>query len=91
MEKKATFKIVFILLVISYVYVAAVPSTRIPLTKEMDIDFKAKEDLVIDIRSNVKLFDMKKEFEERRIMIDLSDYPNTGPNHHHDPKSPGKA
>jgi hypothetical protein len=24
-------------------------------------------------------------------MIDLSDYPNTGPNHHHDPKSPGKA
>jgi hypothetical protein len=39
----------------------------------------------------VKLFDMKKEFEERRMMIDLSDYPNTGPNHHHDPKSPGKA
>ncbi|KEH25542.1 hypothetical protein MtrunA17_Chr6g0460741 [Medicago truncatula] len=88
---KATIKIVFIILVLSYVYVAAVPSTRSRMTKTMDIDLEAKEDLIMSLMNNDQLFDLKVEFEKRRMMTDLSDYPGTGPNHHHDPKSPGKA
>lgn len=36
-------------------------------------------------------FELKEGVEKRRMMMDLVDYPGTGPNKHHDPKSPGKA
>lgn len=39
-----------------------------------------------------ELFEMGEgTFSERRMDIESTDYPGTGANNHHDPKSPGRA
>ncbi|RDX60127.1 hypothetical protein CR513_61762, partial [Mucuna pruriens] len=54
------------------------------------ITSKAHEDLVVDLRNREELFDMKESLVEGRMIMDIADYPPTGPNHSHTPKSPGK-
>jgi len=44
----------------------------------------------MDIKNQKELFDTKEEHEEGRMIMDITDYPPTGPNHSHTPKSPGK-
>ncbi|QCD92751.1 uncharacterized protein LOC114180319 [Vigna unguiculata] len=92
MEKKA-FILLLSLLFLSYVlYVAAVPATRISMTKKEDalLFEDTKENVVVNIRKQKGLFEVKEEVEEKRMMMETSDYSPTGPNHSHTPKSPGK-
>lgn len=45
----------------------------------------------MDLKNHEELFGKKElGLEEGRMMMDIVDYPGTGPNHRHDPKSPGK-
>ncbi|KAB1223151.1 hypothetical protein CJ030_MR2G016452 [Morella rubra] len=37
------------------------------------------------------LFEMLEGFLDRRMDMESADYPGTGANNHHDPRSPGKA
>ncbi|ESW23516.1 hypothetical protein PHAVU_004G054100 [Phaseolus vulgaris] len=93
MAKKAL-KLLVSLLFLSYVvYAAAVPATRISMTKKVDallLEDQTKENVVMDIKNQKELFDTKEEHEEGRMIMDITDYPPTGPNHSHTPKSPGK-
>jgi len=49
-----------------------------------------QENVVVNIRKQKGLFEVKEEVEEKRMMMETSDYSPTGPNHSHTPKSPGK-
>ena len=53
-------------------------------------DLNLQENVVMDIKNQKELFDTKEEHEEGRMIMDITDYPPTGPNHSHTPKSPGK-
>lgn len=44
----------------------------------------------MNIRNQKELFETKEEVEEKRMIMDITDYSPTGPNHSHTPKSPGK-
>ncbi|CAJ1947642.1 unnamed protein product [Sphenostylis stenocarpa] len=88
MEKKAL-KLWVVLLFLSYVvYAAAVPATRIPMTKS--VEALLLEDHTKEERNQKEVFETKEEAEEGRMILDIADYPPTGPNHSHTPKSPGK-
>ncbi|XP_020218414.1 uncharacterized protein LOC109801715 [Cajanus cajan] len=92
MEKKTLFRLLVILLGLSYVvFVAAVPATRSSMIGKMDPlvqDHLAKEDPVMGLMNSKE--DMKEGIVESRMMVDIVDYPGTRPNPAHDPKSPGK-
>ncbi|KAK7316033.1 hypothetical protein VNO77_34660 [Canavalia gladiata] len=93
MEKKALLKLLIVVLCLSYVvFAAAVPSTRSFMTSKVDplvLDDQAKENLV-NLSNSEEQFDMKEGVKEGRMTLDITDYPPTGPNHSHTPKSPGK-
>ncbi|KAK7380801.1 hypothetical protein VNO78_33320 [Psophocarpus tetragonolobus] len=95
MEKKAL-KILVILLFLSYVvHVAAVPATRISMANKVDpivLEDQTKSNIILMIFFNLQdnLFAMKEGLAEGRMIMDITDYPPTGPNHSHTPKSPGK-
>nr|KYP63902.1 hypothetical protein KK1_018489 [Cajanus cajan] len=105
MEKKTLFRLLVILLGLSYVvFVAAVPATRSSMIGKMDPlvqDHLAKVlSLSLLICFNLQedpvmglmnsKEDMKEGIVESRMMVDIVDYPGTRPNPAHDPKSPGK-
>jgi len=47
-----------------------------------------QENVVVDIRKQKEMFETKEELEEGRMIMDVTDYRPTGPNHSHTP--PGK-
>ncbi|KAL2320528.1 hypothetical protein Fmac_029497 [Flemingia macrophylla] len=92
MEKKTLFRLLVVLLALSYVvFATAVPATRSSMIGKMDPivqDHLAKEDPVMGLMNSKE--EMKEGIVESRMMVDIADYPGTGPNPAHNPKSPGK-
>ncbi|KAI4348507.1 hypothetical protein L6164_009222 [Bauhinia variegata] len=98
MEQKSLLRVVVILLGLSYVlFAAAVPATRSLTSRKVDAsvqDLLAKqEDLELKSIEEMSEFDQMQEsvVEGRMMMVDTADYPPTGANRAHQPRSPGKA
>ncbi|QCD97198.1 uncharacterized protein LOC114193549 [Vigna unguiculata] len=69
---------------------AAAVQTRRLLPNRENLSTQISSDKgVEELRSGEGLFDMAEEFMERRIDFENNDYPGTGANNRHDPKTPG--
>ncbi|KAI4301011.1 hypothetical protein L6164_034329 [Bauhinia variegata] len=98
MEQKALLRVVVVILLgLSYVaFAAAVPATRSLKSRKVDAsvqDLLVKEDLDLKtIEDVLELGTQDRIVEGRMMMMNIADYPRTGPNPAHTPpKSPGKA
>ncbi|KAG5041912.1 hypothetical protein AAZX31_03G006900 [Glycine max] len=94
MRFKSPLQLLIILLVFSFVLSSAalqttrrlLPNKEKPPTQITSDKFQGVEEL----KNGEEMFDMAEEFMvERRIDLESNDYPGTGANNRHDPKTPG--
>ncbi|KAF1883248.1 hypothetical protein Lal_00030353 [Lupinus albus] len=94
MVNKATLQLLIILLIFSFVLSSAsVPTRRSLLTKKdkSSIQTTLVQD-ASEFRNGEGMIDMAEEFMvEGRMDLERNDYPGTGANNKHDPKTPGGA
>ncbi|KAJ7971978.1 putative Transmembrane protein [Quillaja saponaria] len=95
MVHKDTLKLLILFLgFILLISAAAVPTSRSLLSNKEDSTVDLQTSLVqgaLDLRNGEDMFDLREEFIEGRMDLESTDYPGTGANNHHDPKSPGRA
>ncbi|KAI4301006.1 hypothetical protein L6164_034324 [Bauhinia variegata] len=72
---------------------AAVPTTRSLLSNREESSVQTTQIQVdLDFTNGEEMFDMGKEFiVEGRMDMESADYPGTGANNRHEPKTPGRA
>ncbi|KAE9599679.1 hypothetical protein Lal_00045946 [Lupinus albus] len=94
MMHKVSLQLLIILLIFSFVLSSAVVPTRRILLQKKDkssIQTTLVQD-ASDIRNGEEIFDMTEELMvEGRMDFERNDYPGTGANNRHDPKTPGRA
>ncbi|CAL0322844.1 unnamed protein product [Lupinus luteus] len=94
MMHKVSLQLFIILLIFSFVLSSAVVPTRRSLLQKKDkssIQTTLVQD-ASDFRNGEDKFDMTEEFMvEGRMDFERNDYPGTGANNRHDPKTPGRA
>ncbi|KAK7377914.1 hypothetical protein VNO80_03349 [Phaseolus coccineus] len=79
-----------LLLVFSFVISSAAVKTRRLLPNKENISTQISSDKGVEnLRSGEEMFDLEEELMERRIDLENNDYPGTGANNRHDPKTPG--
>ncbi|XP_014491188.2 uncharacterized protein LOC106753840 [Vigna radiata var. radiata] len=82
--------LLILLLALSFVMSSAAVQTRRLLPNKENLSAQISSDKgVEELRSGEDLFDLAEEFMERRIDFENNDYPGTGANNRHDPKTPG--
>ncbi|XWS64922.1 hypothetical protein CRYUN_Cryun05aG0045800 [Craigia yunnanensis] len=97
METKAFVRLMLLFLGFSYLLFsgAAVPTTRsLKSDKELLASSSAQDLLaqdVIKLSEAEELFGEGDQFNEERILMESTDYPGTGANKNHDPKTPGRV
>ncbi|KAK8628216.1 hypothetical protein V6N13_063926 [Hibiscus sabdariffa] len=95
MENKAFLRSILLFLAFSYLLLscAAVPTTRsLKSNKELPSsvqDFLAQD--VMKLSDAEELFGEDDAFNGERLLMESTDYPGTGANKNHDPKTPGRA
>ncbi|CAN6577544.1 unnamed protein product [Malus baccata var. baccata] len=94
MLQKLFFRLLLVLLLVfSHVlFLSAVPATRSLKLEEENLS--VQESLgPVDLESGEVVFDVGggEGFTEGRVTIESEDYPGTGANNHHDPRTPVKA
>ncbi|BAT84999.1 uncharacterized protein LOC124825824 [Vigna umbellata] len=91
MNPKSPMQLLLILLLaLSFVMSSAAVQTRRFLPNKENLSAQISSDKgVEELRSGEDLFDLAEEFMERRIDFENNDYPGTGANNRHDPKTPG--
>ncbi|KAJ6693893.1 hypothetical protein OIU85_004660 [Salix viminalis] len=85
--------VLLILALSSVLSSVAVPATR-SLKSNEEIPSEVQELLPQDaviLTNGEMLIDVGKGYVEGRMDLESTDYPGTGANNHHDPKTPGKA
>ncbi|KAA8518348.1 hypothetical protein F0562_015769 [Nyssa sinensis] len=91
MEHKAFLRLLVLFLFLSFVLsTAAVPTSR--SLKSIEEDPTAQDFLaqgVMDMKTDGEL--LERQFIEGRMDLESNDYPGTGANNHHDPKTPGRV
>ncbi|OIW03262.1 hypothetical protein TanjilG_20566 [Lupinus angustifolius] len=94
MMHKVSLQLLILLLIFSFVLSSAfVPTRRSLLQKKnkSSIQTTLVQD-ASDFRNGEEKFDMAEEFMvEGRMDFERNDYPGTGANNRHDPKTPGRA
>ncbi|CAN6587005.1 unnamed protein product [Malus baccata var. baccata] len=86
-----------LLLVLSLVFSYDLSSSAVPATRSLgseEKDLSVQESLgLVDVGRGDEVFDAGEgeSFIEGRMAIESEDYPGTGANNHHDPRTPGKA
>ncbi|KAL9341963.1 hypothetical protein Peur_065288 [Populus x canadensis] len=87
-------RLLALLLALSFVLSSvAVPATRSLKSNEeipSEVQDLLPQDAVISTDGEM-LIDAGEGYIERRMDFESTDYPGTGANNHHDPKTPGKA
>ncbi|XWS58582.1 hypothetical protein CRYUN_Cryun08bG0046600 [Craigia yunnanensis] len=97
MENKAFIRLMLLFLGFSYLLLscAAVPTTRsLKSNKELLSSFSVQDLLAQDVmklNEAEELFGEGDAFNEERVLLESTDYPGTGANKDHDPKTPGGA
>ncbi|XVF30704.1 hypothetical protein REPUB_Repub16aG0081100 [Reevesia pubescens] len=98
MENKYFVRLMLLFLGFSYLLVscAAVPTTRsLKSNKELLPSSSSVQDLfaqdVMKLSEAEELFEERDVFNEERMLMETTDYPGTGANKDHDPKTPGRV
>ncbi|XWS57910.1 hypothetical protein CRYUN_Cryun09bG0213500 [Craigia yunnanensis] len=97
MENKAFVRLMLIFLGFSYLLLscAAVPTTRsLKSNKELLSSSSSVQDLLAQDVTKLcedELCGEGDAFNEERMLMESTDYPGTGANKNHDPKTPGRA
>ncbi|CAJ1918997.1 unnamed protein product [Sphenostylis stenocarpa] len=93
MRSKSPLQLLTILLVFSFVLSSAAGQTRRLLSHKENLPTQISSDKgVQELRNGEEVFDVAEELMvERRIDLESNDYPGTGANNKHDPKSPPGA
>ncbi|CAK7341587.1 unnamed protein product [Dovyalis caffra] len=94
MAHKSSLKLLVLSLAFSFVLSSvAVPATR-SLKSNDEIPPAVQEILAqdaVDLTDGEMLLDVGEGYIEGRMDLGSTDYPGTGANNHHDPKTPGRA
>ncbi|ESW33892.1 hypothetical protein PHAVU_001G106900 [Phaseolus vulgaris] len=81
--------LLILLLAFSFVISSAAVKTRRLLPNKENISTQISSDKGVEkLGSGEEMFDLAEELE-RRIDLENNDYPGTGANNRHDPKTPG--
>ncbi|XVF06687.1 hypothetical protein REPUB_Repub06bG0071700 [Reevesia pubescens] len=98
MENKAFVRLMLLFLGFSYLLLscAAVPTTRsLKSNKELPSSSSVQDLLVQDVMKFSEAEELFGEgdtlLHEERMLMESTDYPGTGANKNHDPKTPGRA
>ncbi|MBA0687061.1 hypothetical protein Goari_014624 [Gossypium aridum] len=95
MEKKGFVRLMLLFLGFSYLLLssAAVPTTRsLKSNKELPSsvqDLLAQD--VMELSDGEEVITESDGFNGERMLLESTDYPGTGANKNHDPKTPGRA
>ncbi|KAL5767786.1 hypothetical protein ACOSP7_014381 [Xanthoceras sorbifolium] len=97
MENKACLRLLLLFLGFSYLLLSstAVSATR-NLRSNNEVPSPVQEllaqDAILEVSDSEELFGMSENDDiERRMDLENTDYPGTGANNHHDPKTPGRV
>ncbi|GMI79018.1 hypothetical protein HRI_001571100 [Hibiscus trionum] len=92
MENKASVRSILLFLGFSFLLLlscAAVPTTRsLKPDKVKEFPSSVQDLLSQDV---MKLSEAEELFNGERLLMESTDYPGTGANKNHDPKTPGRA
>ncbi|KAK1582929.1 hypothetical protein Q3G72_022694 [Acer saccharum] len=92
MERKACLRLM--LLFLGFSYLLSSTATR-NLKSNNEIPSSVQEilaqDAILEVSETEELFGMSENDFERRMDLENTDYPGTGANNHHDPKTPGRS
>ncbi|KAK9289827.1 hypothetical protein L1049_007987 [Liquidambar formosana] len=91
MEQKSFLRLLILFLVVSYVFSAAVCTTR--NLKSINEVSSVQDSLAqgeVDMRNDGEVLEVEQGYMEGRMDLESTDYPGTGANNHHDPKTPGR-
>ncbi|ESR56764.1 hypothetical protein CICLE_v10022756mg [Citrus x clementina] len=93
MDNKACLKLLVLFLGLSFVLSStAVPATR--MAKSDNDPVQVQELLAqeaMEVSDSEEVLGMEQGYIEGRMDMESTDYPGTGANNHHDPKTPGRA
>ncbi|KAE8660049.1 Cyclin/Brf1-like TBP-binding protein, putative isoform 1 [Hibiscus syriacus] len=94
MENKAFVRLLLLFVGFSYLLLcAAVPTTRrLKSNKELpsSVQYLPAED-VMKLSEGEELLEEAYGLNGERLLLESTDYPGTGANKNHDPKTPGRA
>ncbi|XP_015867762.4 uncharacterized protein LOC107405246 [Ziziphus jujuba] len=97
MVQKLLLTLLLVLLLLGFsnlLYSSAIPTTRV-LKSTMEDSSSPQSLLVqseVQLEDGEELFEVGEEgFYEGRMVMENTDYPGTGANNHHDPRTPGRA
>ncbi|KAL9436349.1 hypothetical protein AB3S75_022408 [Citrus x aurantiifolia] len=94
MDNKACLKLLVLFLGFSFVLSStAVPATRMAKS-DNENPVQVQELLAqeaMEVSDSEELLGMEQGYIEGRMDMESTDYPGTGANNHHDPKTPGRA
>ncbi|KAH9728673.1 hypothetical protein KPL70_009113 [Citrus sinensis] len=95
MENKACLKLLVLFLGFSFVLSStAVPATTGMAKSDNENPIQVQELLAqeaMEVSDSEELLGMEQGYIEGRMDMESTDYPGTGANNHHDPKTPGRA
>ncbi|KAL9431367.1 hypothetical protein AB3S75_026534 [Citrus x aurantiifolia] len=93
MDNKVCLKLLVLFLGFSFVLSStAVPATR--MAKSDNDPVQVQEllaQVAMEVSDSEELLGMEQGYIEGRMDMESTDYPGTGANNHHDPKTPGRA
>ncbi|KAJ8763136.1 hypothetical protein K2173_025521 [Erythroxylum novogranatense] len=91
MVHKGSFRLGLLLLLFLGFCLVLSSTLAVPTSRSLKSSAEEKASAVQDFLVQDEIFGMEERYVEGRMDLESTDYPGTGANNHHDPRTPGRG